>query len=90
MATKIASGSNLAPGATHVWWWNNYVFGKVYAFAAQPLSAGYHVGETQTQVVSVKYVTTPQRDAPSTGHIEIVLSNPGTTPTSYELYMTLG
>jgi hypothetical protein len=89
MATKIGSGSNLAPGGTHVWWWNNYVFEDVYTFAAHPLAASYMVGQTQAQVTSVKYVVIPHHDAYSTNHIEIVVSNPGGSATSYDLFMTV-
>ena len=90
MATKVGSGSNLPAGGTHVWWWNNFVFGQVYSFSAQPLSGGYYAGEKQAQVTSVKYVVTPQHDAPSKTHIEIVVYNPGASSTNYDLYLTFG
>jgi hypothetical protein len=87
MAFKMASGSNLQPGGTHVWHWNNYVHDQVYSFAAKPLSQGYYAGTKMVEVTKVRYVVIPQHDAPSKSRIEITVFNPGSSAVNYELYL---
>lgn len=88
MAQKMGSGTNLAPGGTHVWQWNNYVHDLVYSFAAKPLSEGYYNGEKQARIANVKYVVTPQHDAPSKTKIVVEITNPGSTSVNYDLYIS--
>lgn len=87
MATKIGSGSNLPAGGTHYWYWYNSVYDQVYQFAAKPLSQGYAAGSKQAKITSVKYIMTPNFDAPATTAIQIEVFNPGSTSVNYDLFI---